>query len=340
MSRSSLTVRALRVALRGLGEIARAGAVFWGALALWIDGPASRPVAAVLAGGLVACAFGLPRIVRPRRRGAALGLGALAACLAWWLAIPPRQDRDWQVDVARTPTAELRGDRLTIHGLRNFDHRSEEDFTERWESRTFDLAKLRGLDLFISFWGSPLIGHTIMSWEFDDGRHLAISIETRKEKGESYSAVRGFFRQFELYYVVADERDVIRLRTNFRGEQVYLYRLATPPEEARALLLAYVEEFNRLALSPKWYNAVTHNCTTTIRLHVRQTGTRNPWSWRILVNGYADELLYMRGLVNQDFPFPELKARSLVSERARGAGAAGDFSARIRSGLPPRPPAR
>jgi hypothetical protein len=190
----------------------------------------------------------------------------------------------------------------------------------------------------MSYWASPLIAHTIMSWEFDDGGHLAISIETRKERGESYSAVRGFFRQYELYYVVADERDVIGVRTNHRGERVYLYRLAASPARARALLLAYLERVNQLARAPAWYNAFSHNCTTSIRLHVQEIGVANPWDWRILVNGHGDQMLYERGSLNRDLPFDELRARSDITARAQAADSRPDFSTRIRDGLPERPP--
>jgi hypothetical protein len=184
------------------------------------------------------------------------------------------------------------------------------------------------------------MAHTIVSWDFEDAPPLAISIETRKEVGEQYSAVRGFFRQFELYYVVADERDVIRLRTNQRGDQGYLYRLDWSPDDARALLLAYLAEVNRIAGSPSWYNAFDHNCTTTIRFHVRQIGMASAWNWRILANGKGPELLYMREVVNTTMPFSELKSRSYVNERGLAAGNAAEFSQRIRDGLPPRPPPR
>jgi hypothetical protein len=321
----------------GLVGVLLVGGVGWGALALWFDGPASRVAAGIVAGAFVIGAVAIGVVVRPRRRAVVAVLALFSPVLVWWLAISPSNDRDWQPDVARTPRAEVVGNLLTIRNLRNFDYRSETDFKERWQTRTYDLSRLRGMDLFFSFWGSTLIAHTIMSWEFDDGQYLPISIETRKERGEEYSAVRGFFRQFELYYVVSDERDVVRLRTDQRGEDVYLYRLGTPPEQARAILLSYLDRVNRLALDPSWYNALTHNCTTTIRLHAQQTGTRNPWNWRILANGYADELLYMRGLLNTSLPLPELKARSAISERARAAGNAPDFSLRIREGLPPRP---
>lgn len=332
--------RVMQLTLRGAIGAALAAAIGWASLALWFDGPASRAIAGTLAAGFVLGSAALLVGVRPTRRGLGVFLAVWLAVLGWWLRIPPRNERDWQPDVARLSTAEIRGDVLTVHNLRNFDYRSETDFTERWKDRTYDLARLRGVDLFLSFWGPTLIAHTIMSWEFDDGQHLAISIETRKEKGEAYSALRGFFRQYELYYVVGDERDVVRLRTNYRGERVYLYRLRGTPDLARALLGSYLDAVNGLARRPKWYNAFTQNCTTTIRFHVQQAAVRNPWNWRILVNGKADELLYLRGTVDTSLPFAELRARSDITTKAQAADQDPAFSRHIRVGLPPRPAAR
>jgi hypothetical protein len=312
--------------------------VAWGSAALWIDGPSSRPLAGMLAAGFVLVALALLGTLRPWWRGL-VGYGVLfGAVLGWWLSLAPGNDRDWQHDVEHPPTASIEGDRLTIHNLRNFDYRSADDYTPRWETRTYDLSRLVGMDIYFFYWGSPWMAHTIVSWEFEDGPPLAISIETRKEVGEEYSAVRGFFRQFELYYVVADERDVVRLRTNLQGDEGYLYRVNWSPSDSRALLLAYLEEVNRIARSPVWYNAFDHNCTTTIRFHAQQIGMARALNWRVLVNGKGPELLYMRGAVNTTLPFPELRTRSYVNERGRTAGRAADFSQRIREGLPPRPP--
>jgi hypothetical protein len=310
----------------------------WGCAALWFDGPLSG----LLAAGFAATSIALLGWVRPIRKGLAGYAGLLLIAILWWLSIEPSNERDWLPDVARTTTAVIDGDRVAIRNIRNFDYRTETDYDERWEDRTYDLSKLRGVDLFLIYWGSPWIAHTIMSWEFADGPPLAISIETRKEKGEAYSAVLGFFRQFELYYVVSDERDVVRLRSNYRGEDVYLYRLLAPAETARALLLDYLEEINRLAVEPRWYNAFTHNCTTTIRRHAQNIAPGNPFNWRILLNGRLDELGYQRGTIDTSLPFDELKARSNIGERANAANAMSDFSARIREDLPgqrsPAPP--
>jgi len=309
----------------------------WAGLALWFDGPASRPLAGLLAGGLLAVVVAIVGTVRPVRRGLVIAGVLWLLVLGWWLSIAPRNDRDWQPDVAHLPSATFQGNTVTIHNVRDFDYVSETDFTERWENRTYDLDRVRGVDLFLSYWGPTLIAHTIMSWEFDDGQHLAISIETRKEQGEMYDALRGFFRQYELYYVVADERDVVRLRTNYRGEQVFLYRLRATPERARAVLRSYLERMNVLAATPQWYNAFTHNCTTTIRRHIQDAGIRNPFNWRILANGKGDELLYSRGNINTSLPFAEVRARSDITAKGKAAAQDADFSARIREGLLPRP---
>ncbi|MEF8731368.1 MAG: DUF4105 domain-containing protein [Candidatus Accumulibacter meliphilus] len=257
--------------------------------------------------------------------------------LGWWLSIAPSNTRDWRPDVARLPTASVDGSLLTIRNVRNFTYRSDQDFSERWETRSYDLDTLVGVDLLISFWGPTLYGHTITSWEFADGGHLAVSIETRKEKGEEYSALKGFFRQYELYYVIADERDVVGLRTNHLGETVQLYRIRASADKGRALLLDYVKAINAIAKQARWYNALTQNCTTTIWHHTRVVGSGPSLDWRLLANGQLVDLAYERGTVNDEFGLDELKRRSDITARARSAGDIEGFSRTIREGLPPRP---
>ena len=325
----------LRIAALVLGYLIALLVLLWGALALHFAGPAALTPALPIA--WIAAGLALLIWVRPARRALLLFAAAFAILLLWWGQIEPRNDRDWQEDVANPPTGDVHGDLLTLHNVRNFDYRSETDFTPRWETRTYDLSRLRGVDLFLSYWGSPAIAHTIMSWDFGGDQHLAVSIETRKEKGESYSAVAGFFKQYELYYVAADERDLIRLRTNFRGENVYLYHLRAPAAAARSLLLDYVRRMNELAATPVFYDAATQNCTTTIRTHTQHVGVARPWDWRFLVNGYIDQLLYEQGRIDTSLPFADLRARSHIDERARAADET-SFSARIREGLPQPPP--
>jgi len=311
----------------------------WSIAAIWIDGPKNRPLAAVLCAVVAAGALLLLVLVRPWWWAGAAAAVPFVVVLAWWLSIPPSNTRDWQPDVARLPSAVIEGNRVTIRNVRDFAYPSPTAMVERWETRTYDLDTIVGFDMFLSTWGAPGIAHTISSWEFSDGQHLAISIETRKEKGEEYSALLGFFRQFELYYVVADERDVIGVRAGPRKEDLHLYRLRGSPAFARALLLDYLGEVNQLDRAPRWYNALTHNCTTQIRHHVEQIAPGNPFDWRILANGYLDRLGYERGQINTSMPFEEVRRRSDVTARARAAGDREDFATIIREGLPNRPAA-
>jgi hypothetical protein len=329
----SALVRCLRCAGLGLAWLVVLGLVAWAVAALMID----LPIAALRLP--VAIAFGLAILAAlvflrgPKRKLLACVVG-FAAVLAWWLTISPSNDRDWQQDVTQTPWAEVDGDRVTIHNVRNFDYRAEFDYTPRWEDRTYDLSQIGGADLFITYWGSPWIAHPIVSFQFGEDEHVAFSIETRKEVGEEYSAFKGFFRQYELIYIVADERDVIRLRTNYRtGEEVYLYRTTATAEAARMIFLDYLRSANELHEQPAFYNAVTSNCTTNIRIHTKvAAGAKAPWNWRLLLNGKGDEFAYEHGRFVGDLPFPELKQQARINDSARAADQAPDFSTRIRQG--------
>lgn len=324
----------LRLALSSI----LAFAILWAGAALWIDGPESPVLAGALAGGLVFVAGLTALLVRPWRRSVFVVFVLFAMVVAWWLSLAPSNERDWRAEVARAATATIDGSQLTIRNVRNFTYRDAEDFTEHWETRTYDLDTLVGYDMFFSYWGPTLYGHTIASWEFADGRHLAVSIETRKEKGEEYSAVLGFFRQYELHYLVADERDVIGLRTNHLGETVRLYRTRGSADTARRLLLGYMERLNAMAEQPLWYNALTQNCTTTIWHHAQALGIGPSLDWRLLANGYLIDLGYERGMVNTGMGLNELKRRSTITARARAADESDDFSKAIREGLPARHP--
>jgi len=329
----SLAAVALRVAL----TVLVVAFVAWSVAAIWIDGPKNRELAGMLCVVAGAGSLLLLLVVQPWWWSLATAVVPFVVVLAWWLSIAPSNDRDWQADVARLPSATIAGDRVTIRNVRNFAYPSAATVVERWDTRTYDLGRIEGFDMFLSYWGPKIIAHTISSWQFSDGQHLAISIETRKKNGQDYSPVLGFFRQFELYYVVADERDVIGVRTGLRQETMQLYRVRGDPAFARALLLEYLEEVNRLARAPQWYNALTHNCTTTIRHHARQVAAGNPFDWRILANGHLDELGYERRQINTSLPFAELRRRSDITMRARAAANSSDFSRAIRDGLPGRP---
>ena len=269
----------------------------------------------------------------------ATGAVVLVAALAvgWWVRLRPSNDRDWRPEVARLATAEISGERVTVRNVRNFRYRAVEDFDQRWEERSYDLSRIEGLDVFFIDWGPKLYNHTILSWSFADGQRLAISVEVRKRRDQDYSAWKAFFRQYELIYVAADERDVIKLRTNYRREQVYLYRLRTTRAGARALLENFLQAMNAIAEKPLWYNALVANCTTVIRERVLHAGGRMPFAWQYFANAYLPRLLYRRGMIDTSRPFEELKAMSHINERALQVAQGEDFSKRIREGLPMPP---
>jgi hypothetical protein len=304
----------------------------WAAGAFYYDFPAARSPAAILFLLVLLAAI---IFVRGKLLKLAIVFGGFAFVTLWWLTLKPSNDRAWQPDVAQTAWAEIKGDEVTVHNVRNCEYRTETDFTTHWETRTVRLSQITGMDLVIMYWGSPWMAHPIVSFRFADALPLCFSIETRKAIGQKYSAVRGLYRQYTLIYIVADERDSIRVRSNYRhGEDVYLYRTMASPTQARVRFLEYVAAINSLRDRPRWYNAITTNCTTNIRTQ-RPTSQRVPWDWRMLVNGKGDELLYERHLIATDgLSFAELKRQSWINKRARAADQAPDFSRLIRAGLP------
>jgi hypothetical protein len=256
-----------------------------------------------------------------------------ALVMGWWLTLKPPNAALWQADVARQATVEVSGAHAVVHNFRQCNYRTELDYTCAWSDRYVDLGQIRGVDFFMNYWGSPWIAHTIVSFDVGDGQHVAFSIETRKRPGQSYSAVRGFFRQYTLISVVSDERDLVRLRTNYRqGEDLYLYRTRATPEFSRSLFLNYADMTNNLFSHPQWYNAITHNCTTEI--FTFKTMKHQPHDWRILLNGKTDQMEYEQGELARDLSFTELKQRAYINPAARVADKDPQFSARIREGRP------
>lgn len=330
----------LCVAGRVLLMVLVSGVTAWAALALLYSATTNALVSASLAGAFLF--FGLLTVlaVGARRRAkVALAVFSVlfAVLLGWWSGIEPSNDRDWQPDVARLAHAEINGDLVTVRNVRNFDYRSETDYTPHYDDRTYDLGKLRSVDLIAVYWMGPAIAHTILSFGFEGGDPLAISIETRKEQGETYSTARGFFKQYELHYVVADERDVVRLRTNYRKdppEEVYVYRLHGPLENGRRVFLQYMQRINDLKARPEFYNTLIDNCTTGIWMNARINPGHVPLSWKIFASGYLPEYLHGVGMLAPGVPFAELQRLGYINARAQAAGEAADFSRLIRAGLP------
>jgi hypothetical protein len=325
----------LRGTLRFVGATLIVLAILWAAGAVLYDlpGPPWLGMAASLVWLISALAAWF--VVRARLLARVAVVLGFTGIFVWWLTVQPKQSRDWKPEVAVLARAEIVGDKLTIHDVRNFDHHSKDSFTPHYETRTYDLTKVKGVDIFLAKWGSGLMGHPVVSFDFGEDVRLAFTIEIRPEKGESFDPLGAIFRKFELIYIPADERDVIRSRTAFRaGEKVYLYRMRTTPGSARTLLEQYITRLNQLHERPEWYNIATANCTTSIRAQNPQ-GQRIPWDWRILLNGNVDELLYERGALNSDdLSFSALRESAQIRDTPPSTGPDTDFSRRIREERP------
>lgn len=313
----------------------------WAALALFYAGPASAPlrsglVAAVCLALVLTLAAQFVPAWRGARWWAVLGFAALfAGQLYWYFNLQPSNARDWRPEVAVLPFATIDGNVVTVHNIRNFDYRSEHDFTPAYDDKRFDLNRFEGIDVVTTYWMGPHIAHVFLSFAFADNQHLAISIETRTEQGEGYSTLKGFFRQYELFYVVADERDVIRVRTNYRQEppeDVFVYRVKASPEAGRRLFLEYIRQINELKERPSFYNSLTTNCTTNMWVNARINPGQLPFSWKVLASGHVPEYLYEQGrLETGGLSLAELQRQAHVNRRGQAADQAADFSRRIRA---------
>ena len=306
-------------------NIAQALSLIWGFgwLVLWGYGVLQRRMLPIVAGGLV----------------------CMLALLAWWVTIEPQADREWAADVAHL--VEIETDKtlpqvVHLRNVRNFTWRSETDFTPRWETRSYDLNQLESVDVAVSYWMGPAIAHTLVSFGFKDGQHVVFSIEIRKEKHEEFDALAGFFKQYEMALVAADERDILAVRTNVRGETVHMYRVKMTPENMRELFLAYAYQAGQLHFAPRFYNTLTANCTTIVWQLARKIGNALPTDWRLLASGYLPEYLRDIHALESLQPLETLRAQGHITERAQSwqaapdssdAAASADFSRHIRQGM-------
>jgi hypothetical protein len=308
----------------------------WCSMAIWYRASTGEPVRGLLTGA--AAGFTLIAVAslatRRRRLIAGIYFASGAAFLAWWATIAPTNDRKWAPDVARSVTATIDGDRIVVNNVRNFTWRSDVDFDQNWERRTYRLSHVTDVDLIMSYWMGEAIAHTIVSFGFDNGDRLAFSIETRKESDEGFSSIAGFFKEYELAIVAADERDVVRVRSNIRGEDVRVYRLRMTPTDARRLLRQYLLEANDLARRPRFYNTLTANCTTLVFDMVRVIHPGLPLDPRVIFAGYLPNYAYAVGATDTSIPFEKLRELARIHDKAAQADADPDFSARIRGGIP------
>lgn len=311
------------------------GATAWAATAIYYSNLPGGFLRLGLAAGFAAATF-LAFLLLPNRKRTLGGfLLIFAAVVVWWLGIPASNIRDWQKEVARPAWADIRGDLITIHNIRNFLYRTETDFDANYYDKTFDLKRLNSVDLIAVYWMGEAVAHIMLSFGFAGEDFVTFSIETRKEVGEDYSTIKGFFKQYELLYIVGDERDLIRVRTDFRTpqEDVYLFQVRMSPENIRRFFMEYIHQINSMKAAPEWYNTLTTNCTTNVLGHIRAFGGKVKYDWKVLLSGYAPQYAYELGALDTGLPFPELKRRGYINPKAHALGDDPAFSRKIREGI-------
>ena len=313
--------------------LGRAVLIAWATLAIYYSPLPWTGLRLGLAGAFAAFAIWAFWLSHQRRM-TVIAIVLFFGVVAGWSAIRPSHDRHWRPEVAVMPRASIDGDRVRITGVRDFDYRSRDDFTVRYQEREVLLSHLTALDFYVSYFMAGPVGHTFLSFIFDNAPPLSISIETRPEVGQGFAPIASVFKQFELIYVVGDERDLVGVRANYRHEAVYLYRLNTSPDDARRLLLVYLTRINELADRPEFYHLLTNSCTINIVRYANAAGRVGRFDVRHLLNGLVDGYLYDSGRIDITLPFDELRRRSLINEAARAADGAPDFSRRTRASLP------
>jgi len=335
-ARHGFLVRSVTWLITGLWSLCRVALIAWTTFAVYYSNLPWSWLRLVSAGAFAA--FAVWALFLSRQRWTSLAaIGLFLGVVVWWISIAPSHDRHWRPEVAVMPRATIDGDRVRLTGVRNFDYRSTNDFTVRYEEREVQLSHLTALDFYVSYWSAGPVGHTFVSFIFDNAAPLSISIETRPEVGEGFDPIASLFKQFELIYVVGEERDLVAVRTNHRHETVYLYRLNTSAADARRLLLVYLARINELADRPEFYHLLTNSCTINIVRYANAAGRKGRFDIRHLLNGLIDSYLYHSGRMDTTLPYEEVRRRSLINEAAQAADAGPDFSERIRASLPTIP---
>jgi hypothetical protein len=308
----------------------------WGCVALWYQAPGARALKKIAAPlwAAFSCAV-LIALWHGRLAPALVVFGvAFGALLLWWRHLRPTNNREWADDVAQMTTGAVGDSRVTLHNVRNFQWRTRSDYTQRWETRIYDLQQLSAVDLILSYWSYRAIAHLLVSFGFAGGEHVVFSVEVRRPRDAQYSELGGFFKEFGLSIIAADERDIIRVRTNVRDEDDYLYRIRLPTATMRSLFLEYVNQANRLAAAPRFYNTLTVNCTTLVYHMMKHVAGYVPWDYRVLLSGYLPAYLYRVRALDMRYPLPELRAFGRITERAKAHADSATFSADIRKGVP------
>lgn len=227
----------------------------------------------------------------------------------------PSNRRNWKVEYEVLPAAEIIGEKLNVKNVRAFTYSAGGKIESAiYQDRSYNLTNLKEIWYGISHFHHYGLAHTFLSFGFEGGEYLAVSIEARQEKEEAYHPITGLMRNYELTFVLADERDVIGIRTHQRNEKVYLYRLEVEQEIIRRMLELIMQRVNSLYETPEFYNTLTDNCMTSIMKLVEDFSWTDIYlDYRIMLPGYSDQVAYEMGLLPNNIPFADLQKRALLN---------------------------
>lgn len=318
----------------------------WLCAALWIQEPLGWLISRLLIGAWIAFSLSVLGIYISqhffsRRADVILYIFGFLCALFWYFQLPAKLDRDWNPEVAEVLSYEKQGDLVTLHNVRNFNWHSSEKFDAHWETRRYDLNKITGVNIITSYWMGPQIAHTLVSFDFADAKPLTFSIEIRKEKGEDFSAIGGFFRKYELSLVASDEKDLIYTRSNIRGEQVYFFPVNMPKTEMKALFIQYLSKADDLAAEARWYNTLTSNCTTLVFDMVQAVSSHQlPTDYRLFASGYLPNYLYDLGALEQNIDMQTWYDKAHINPKVLLPHpiSSQEYSKRIRADVPKADP--
>lgn len=266
------------------------------------------------------------------RASALLALLLAAAGGSGCTAVRQKNVVNWSPDQAVLPTADFYGNMITVHNIRNCDYRTENDYTVNYYDKTFDLNKIKEVDfIVVPFPQEPSLAHTMLSFGFEDEQYVGVSIEVRKKKGQTYDPIQGMLNEYQLMYVVGDEHDLIGLRTNYRKNDVYMYKTKATPEQSRLLFVDVMKRADKLSKEPEYYHTLYNNCTTNIARHIDDIAPgKFVFDYRVLINGYSDQLAYDLGLIDNSLPFEQEREKARITNTAYVARNSPDFSKEIR----------
>lgn len=241
--------------------------------------------------------------------------------LALYLCLKnPSLDRNWNTDQKILPEVSFSGNVASIKNIRNFDYKTTSDYIVNYYDRDYNLDEIESLYYIIEpFSDYDWPAHTMLSFGFSNGDYITISAEIRKEVGESFSAFWWLMKEYEMVYMIWDENDLVKLRANYRKDEVIMYPIKTSQEKIKSLFVSMLNRANELWKTPEFYNTITNNCTTSILKHTNALRKENndsqiSWSIEALLPSHSDKIIYDLWLINTSLSLEEARKYYKINE--------------------------